>query len=143
MACLLIKQLFYRCLIIIAHSLTHSLTYLLTYYTQLTTLTLNHNNATHLLTYSLTYLLTTQYTLHNAHSQHSTHYSLTHSTHQTAHHNSTPQHTTLHTIHNTHERLFDHHIASLVNPYQYTIIHTYQSLTTIYQHCKRYHITLY
>lgn len=65
----------------------------------------NHN---HLLNHSLTYLLTTLNTLHT-----------------NTHHNTL--HTTLHTM--IHERLFVHHITSLVNPYQYTIpIHIYTYL---------------
>ena len=70
----------------------------------------NHN---HLLTHSLTY-----YTMHT----HSLTYSLTqHTTHYTP--TDTIIHYTLDTM--IHERLFVHHIASLVNPYQYTIIYPY------------------
>lgn len=43
-------------------------------------------------------------------------------THSLTHLLNTQHYTTLDTI--TRERLFDHHFASLVNPYQYTI-HTY------------------
>lgn len=42
----------------------------------------------------------------------------------------TLRYATLHTI--IHERLFDNHFASLVNPYQYTIIYTYIHAYTVH-----------